>query len=289
MVPVRINGHETEALLDSGAGTKVARIYAKRPSEIGVLHIREVAEKQRSEKKDLETKLQVPKGYEKYQWLFEDQPEGDLPARRKVDHEIPLIERVKLRPGALLPTTKAQEEELKRFLKKFLSKGYIRKSQSPMTSSVLFVPKKDGSLRFCVDFRRLNEAIVKNRYPLPLISEIMDRLQGATRFTKFDVRDGFHRIRIAEGHEWKTAFRTKYGLYEWMVMPMGLTNAPATFQAVINEVLHEYLDVFVLVYLDDILIYTKGAEEEHQQKVLQVLEKLAENKLLLTQGNASFM
>ncbi|KAL6159042.1 hypothetical protein ACJBU6_03135 [Exserohilum turcicum] len=109
----------------------------------------------------------------------------------------------------------------------------------------------------------------------------MDRLQGAKWFTKFDVREGFYRIRIKEGHEWKTAFKTKYGLYEYTVMPFGLTNAPATFQSVINKALHEYLGIFVTAYLDDVLVYTNGTLEEHVEHVKKVLRKLKEYKLYL--------
>jgi hypothetical protein len=267
---------------------KIARIARKTPEAIGVIHIRQVREEPRIGQETAKMEFRLPAEYSEYKMLFEDQPEGDLPERRSWDHEIPIVEGAKLTPGPLFPTTRAQEEELKKFLGKFIPKGYIRKSQSPMASSVLFVPKKDGKMRFCVDYRRLNENTVKNRYPLPLISEIMDRLQGTKWFTKFDVRDGFHRIRIAEGHEWKTAFRTKYGLYEWCVMPMGLTNAPATFQAVVNEVLNEYLDVFVLVYLDDILVYTNGTKEEHIEHVRKVLKKLQEHKLLLKPEKCEF-
>ena len=140
----------------------------------------------------------------------------------------------------------------------------------------MFAKKKDGTLRFCVDYRQLNNITIKNRYTLPLIQELQDRLRGAQWFTKLDVRDAYHMVRMKKGEEWKTAFRTRYGHYEYTIMPFGLTNAPATFQALINDTLREYLDDFVVAYLDDILIYTKGTLAEHQKQVWKVLRKLQE-------------
>ena len=124
----------------------------------------------------------------------------------------------------------------------------------------MFVPKKDGTDRLCVDYRQLNDITVKNRYPLPNIAELTDRLSRAKIFTALDLRDGYHLIRIKKGEEWKTAFRTRYGHFEYTVMPFGLTNAPATFQELINNVLRPYLDIFVIAYLDDILIYLENEE-----------------------------
>lgn len=159
---------------------------------------------------------------------------------------------------------------MREYLDLLLKKGYIRPSQSLAGSPVLFVPKPGGKLRLCVDYRSLNDITIKDRYPLPRIDELRDRLSGARFFTKLDLRDGYHLIRIKEGHKWKTAFRTRYGLYKYLVMPFGLTNAPATFQALVNHVLREYLDRFCTAYLDDILIYSETLEEhkEHVSKVL---------------------
>ena len=142
----------------------------------------------------------------------------------------------------------------------------------------MFVPKKDGKLRLCVDYRKLNDITVKNRYPLPNIHELRDRLSRAKIFTALDLRDGYHLIRIAKGEEWKTAFRTRYGHYEYTVMPFGLTNALATFQELINNVLREYLDIFVIAYLDNILIYSKN-EKDHTKHVKLVLRALDEFSL----------
>ena len=157
-----------------------------------------------------------------------------------------------------------------------------------MASPILFVKKPNGKQRLYIDYRRLNEVTRKNRYPLPLILELMDRLQGAKWFTKFDVREGFYRIRIKEGDEWKTAFKTKYGLYEYTVMPFGLTNAPATFQLVINSALYEYLRIFATAYLDDILVYSRGSLEEYIKHVKKVLRKLKEYKLYLQLRKCEF-
>jgi hypothetical protein len=139
-----------------------------------------------------------------------------------------------------------------------------------------------------VDYRQLNNATRKNRYPLPLIQELIHRLQGVKWFTQFDIREGFYRIRMAKGHEWKTAFKTRYGLYEYMVMLLGLTISPSTFQSVIKGALHEYLDVFCAAYLDDVLVYSRGTLQEHVEHVKKVLRKLREYKLLLHPDKCEF-
>ena len=145
-------------------------------------------------------------------------------------------------------------EALRQYLDENTKKGFIRESQSEAGYPILFVPKKDGSLRLCVNYRELNNITFKNNYPLPLIGELQDRFQGAKWFTQFDIPGAYNRIRIKHGDEWKTAFRTRFGHYEYLVMPFGLTNAPATFQSFINNVLRKFLDVFVVVYLDDIVV-----------------------------------
>ena len=148
-----------------------------------------------------------------------------------------------------------------------LKNGFIKPSKSPARAPILFDKKPDGSLRLCVDYQGLNNLTIKNRYPLPLVGESLDRLGRARRFTQLDLTSAYHRMRIREGDEWKTAFRTRYGHFEYQVMPFGLTNAPATFQSYINKILAEKLDVIVIVYLDDILIYTKDESESHVQAV----------------------
>ena len=172
----------------------------------------------------------------------------------------------------------AELKVLREYLEDSLAKGFIRESTSPAGSPILFVPKKDGTLRLCVDYRGLNDISIKNRYPLPLINEIMDRVNGAKVFSKIDLKDAYYRIRIREGDEWKTAFRTRYGHFEYLVMPFGLTNAPATFQAYINRVLRGLVDDCCIVYLDDILIFSQS-EEEHRRHLELICERLRQAEL----------
>src|SRR5205085_7455564 len=159
-----------------------------------------------------------------------------------------------------------------------LEQGKIVPSKSPAGALFLFVLKKNGKLRLCVHYRGLNNVTVKNKYPLPLMDPLREQVKGATVFTKFDLRDGYYLIRICEEDEWKTAFRTQYGQFEYKVMPFGLCNAPATCQGMMNEVLREFLDQGVVIYLDDVLIYSKTMEE-HVQLVRKILHKLAQHNL----------
>ena len=145
-------------------------------------------------------------------------------------------------------------EELRDYLGKNLSRGWIRESDSPVGAPILFLKKKEGSLRLSVDYRELNAVTKKDRYPLPLIGEALDRLSTAKYYTQLDIKDPYHNIRIRKGDEWKTGFKTRYGLFEYTIMPFGPTNAPGTFQRWINSTLNRHLDICCLVYLDDILI-----------------------------------
>jgi hypothetical protein len=185
----------------------------------------------------------------------------DLPPRRRVDHAIKVM-------LGVAPPTKApyqmSHEELKVQLEELLAKGYIKPSKSPYGAPVLFVHKKDGTLKMCVDYRALNKAMVKNRYPLPRIDDLFDCLSGAKVFSRIDLRSKYYQIRIVEGDEKKIVCYTKYGSYEFLVMPFGLTNAPATFCTLMNDIFWEWLDDFVVIYIYDILIYS-GSLEEHAE------------------------
>lgn len=176
---------------------------------------------------------------------------------------------------------------MEKYIGDALQSGIIRPSSSPAGAGFFFVDKKDKSLRPCIDYRGLNDITVKNRYPLPLISSGFELLQGAKVFTKLDLRNAYHLVRIREGDEWKTAFNTPTGHYEYLVMPFGLTNAPAVFQAFVNDVLHEYLNKFVFVYLDDILIFSPDLDS-HKAHVTQVLQQLLGNHLYVKAEKCEF-
>ena len=173
----------------------------------------------------------------------------------------------------LYQQTAEELRELKRYLIENLDKGFIEASQAPFASPILFVQKPNRGLRFCIDYRKLNSLTRKDRYPLPLIDEVLARVSKAKIYTKLDIRQAFHRIRMHPDSEEMTTFRTRYGSYKCKVLPFGLTNGPATYQRYMNDVLFEYLDDFCTAYLDDILIYSEN-ESEHEEHVKKVLEKL---------------
>ena len=201
-----------------------------------------------------------------------------LPPVREFDFEIDLVpgtNPISIPPYRMAP---AELRELKTQLQELLDKGFIRPSTSPWGAPVLFVKKKDGTFRLCVDYRQLNKATIKNRYPLPRIDDLFDQLQGAKVFSKIDLRSGYHQLRIQAEDVPKTAFRTRYGHYEFLVMPFGLTNAPAAFMDLMNRVFHDYLDRFVIVFIDDILIYSRS-DEDHVQHLRVVLQILREKQL----------
>jgi hypothetical protein len=159
-----------------------------------------------------------------------------------------------------------------------IEKGFVRPSVSPWGAPVLFVKKKDGSMRLCVDYRQLNRVTIKNKYPLPRIDDLFDQLQGASVFSKIDLRSGYHQLRIKEDDVPKTAFRIRYGHFEFKVMPFGLTNAPAAFMDLMNRVFRDFLDWFVVVFIDDVLVYSK-TREEHAEHLRAVLSRLDSHDL----------
>jgi len=238
----------------------------------------EASEKHRVQKSWKEV---VPSAYHDFGKVFLKESFDELPQRRKWDHAIELVPGAEPSSSKLYPMSPNEQDELDRFLDDNLKSGRIRPSKSPMASPVFFIKKKDSSLRFVQDYRKLNAMTIKNTYPLPLIPDFMSRVSKAKYFTKLDVRWGYNNVRIKEGDEWKAAFRTNRGLFEPLVMFFGLCNSPATFQTMMNELFKELIDQqVVVVYMDDILIFT-ATLEEHRRVVRRVLEILAENNLFL--------
>nr|GEZ92780.1 putative reverse transcriptase domain-containing protein [Tanacetum cinerariifolium] len=169
-------------------------------------------------------------------------------------------------------------KDLSEQLKELSDKGFIRHSSSPWGTPVLFVKKKDGSFRICIDYRELNKLTVKTRYPLPRINDLFDQLQGSSVYSKIHLRSGYHQLRVREEDIPKTAFRTRYRHYEFQVMPFGLTNTPAVFMDLMNQVCKPYLDKFMIVFIDDMLIYSKD-EKEHKEHLKAILELLKKEEL----------
>lgn len=212
---------------------------------------------------------------------------NNLPPHRPYDISIE-IEDGKTPPfGPLYRLSLDERQALFDYIDEHMKKGFIRRSTSPAASPVLFTRRKTGELRLCVDYRGLNAITKKNRYPLPLIDDLLDRTQGCSVFSVIDLKNAFNLIRIKDGDEWKTAFRTPLGLYEYLVMPFGLTNAPATFQAFIQDTLRDYLDIFCVVYLDDILIFSKS-QEEHDKHVKLILDRLRDANLFANPKKCEF-
>jgi hypothetical protein len=197
---------------------------------------------------------------------------------------LPSVVPVNSRPYKYSPKHK---DEIEKQVQVLLEAGLISHSTSPFASPVLLVQKKDGSWRFCVDYRKLNDLTIKNRFPMPIIEEILDELAGTQFFTKLDMIAGYHQIRMQEEDEYKTAFKTHHGHFQFKVMPFGLTNAPATFQCMKNQILQPFLRKFAMVFLDDILIYSPSWED-HLQHLRQIFLTLSQHQFYLKSSKCSF-
>ena len=221
--------------------------------------------------------IQIPEAYLDLAEVFLEAEASTLLLHRDEDHAIDLEVGKVLSFGSIYSLSAKELQVLRDYLDENLANGFIRPSRSFIGTPVLFTPKGDEGLRLYIDYRGLNAITLKNRYSLPLIKEIIDRLSGAVIFTKINIKNAYYRLRIREGDEWKTAFRTRYGLFKYLVMLFGLINAPASFQTYIYKVLREHLDNFIIVFLDNILIYSRKVKK-HQGHVREVL------KLLLNAG-----
>lgn len=247
--------------------------------------------RQGEEEVRLENRNKYPPAIEKllrrYKDVFPDTLPPGPPPKRNCEFHIKLHEEATPQKKGIYRMSAKETEEMRKQLAELTNQGFIRPSVSPWGSPTLFVTKKDGTLRMCVDYRALNRLTVKNSYPLPRIDDILDQVGNAKYFTKIDLRQGYHQIRMNEKSIPLTAFRTKFGHYEYTVLPFGLTNAPATFMTLMNNVLREYLNKFVAVYLDDILVYSETLED-HVKHLESILKKLQEHKLYAKLSKCTF-
>lgn len=230
---------------------------------------------------------ELPGEFSEFASVFSEELANRLPAHSEFDHEIVLTADAAPKHGPVYKTSEPQAEYLHNYIEEHMAKGWIRMLKSSWSSPVLFAAKKDGTLRMCIDYRYVNKCTVKVRYPLPRIDQIIDRLYAARYFSKIDLRNAYNLIRVREGDEPITAFRTQEGLFEYTVMPFGLCNAPATFQRLMNSVFRDMLHSCVVVYLDDILIFS-SSREQHVQHIREVLRRLRKSHLFAKASKCEF-
>ncbi|KAI3707648.1 hypothetical protein L6452_26275 [Arctium lappa] len=280
LMPMVIGGFDVVIGMDWLADNQAEILCAKKLIRIPIVNgdsVTVYGERRKSEVAIINLKLEDVEVVREFSDVFPDNLPG-LPPDRQVEFKIDLT------PGAA-PIARApyrlassKMKEMMSQLQDLLEKGFVRPSSSPWGAPVLFVKKKDGTMRMCIDYRELNKVTVKNKYPLPRIDDLFDQLQGASYFSKIDLRSGYHQVKVKEEDIPKTAFRTRYGHYEFLVMPFGLTNAPAVFMDLMNRVCRPFLEKSVIVIIDDILIYSKD-EAEHARHLRDVLEILRKEKL----------
>ncbi|KAL0152968.1 hypothetical protein M9458_051721 [Cirrhinus mrigala] len=239
------------------------------------------------ESPETQVKVTIPSHYKDLSEVFSKTKATQLPPHRPWDCAIDLLPNAMPPKSRVYPLSRTEEQAMEEYIEEALDSGFIRPSTSPAAAGFFFVSKKDGGLRPCIDYRGLNNVTVKFRYPLPLVPPALEQLREATIYTKLDLRSAYNLIRIKEGDEWKTAFLTTRGHYEYQVMPYGLANAPAVFQSFINEILKEFINKFVIAYIDDILIYSK-TETEHVAHVRAVLSRLLETQLYVKAEKCEF-
>jgi hypothetical protein len=221
----------------------------------------------------------------KYDDIFQEL--DGLPPKREIQHEIHLQRDSPLPNVGMYRMSVVEMIEIKKQVQGLLDQGVIRPNSSTCGSPIVMVTKKDRTWKMCVNYRALNKITVNNQYPLPRIDDLLDQLKNVVYFSKLDLRSGYHQIRVVEHDAWKTAFKTKYGLFEWLVIPFGLCNAPTTFMRVMNDVFRPFIDDFVTIYLDDILVFNE-TWDERERHVKQVLDTLKREKLYVKLSKCEF-